>query len=225
MLEQERVSSLQVYDTHKDALKYVIQWMVAGGKDSTVSNAIQYPKDHLVNLVCLNRLTSQLGVGLLNDRTWKSIEHLLRYNPISLVDLQKIAPLPMIPGRMRCILREGLKKSVGTPHERLWYKQGTAQPELYQDALHVLSQVLDKIECEKEARRQALRAVQVTKQSTPSVNGHAKKPTMSMNGHPGARGEKVGSRSEWKYNEPKTPIGQTKRSAKPIFCFNCGQDE
>lgn len=65
-------------DTHKDCVKFVIQWMWSGGSDPVVNNAVLYPANHLGSLQVLNTFATRLGINALAERTTLDIDRITR---------------------------------------------------------------------------------------------------------------------------------------------------
>ncbi len=242
-LDVEHLPVLCMSDHHKDAIKYVAQWMTAGGSDSTLKGAIPYPKDGLQNLVCLNRLAADLGIGPLKKRTLQSIDNYTRRHCLTLMLIQRVFQIKGTPTETKTTIVSNLKKWVGSRLDREWIKQGEEHPEAFRTALPILADMRKEVEQACAAR--------VAKQSYHPKTGKPEILALPKAGKPNAGAKnlaKQGLSTKAKANKSddsmknsgpqpaSIPIEAPMPDSKPLkkstkatkagaACSNCGQME
>ena len=253
MLEQERVPMLYVPETHKATLTYVVQWMIEGGKDSTMNGAVPYPKDDLINLVCLNKLATYLDIDQLRDRTLNSIDLFTRHQPMTLECVDRLSKTSSLMPDARKIVMANLKKLVAGPANHTWEKKIAEHPDEYTAGQQLLSGLRKVVEEEKAGQRKL--RFQDEKRlpdiSKPTAATLATKGTMLTNAPVGkdkgprdvgpnaprqsnklAQAEKSGLGSPTattRLGTAKVTNGIAEQRFKAhkakVGCFNCGQEE
>lgn len=251
-LEQGRQQVLYINNYHKDAIKYITQWMTAGGLDSTVKGAIPYPND-FADLVCLNKLAAELGIHRLQERTLQSIDSYTCRHPLPMMLMQRVVLMRGIPTETRGTIITNLKKWIGSSVDGEWIKEGEQHPEALKGASALVVVVREEVAQDEEARRkvrlsrekrQAIKgksadAVLATGGKTPAKapvilgkgprNGgpsppqKPKKLANAVKNHNGARAAPTPIDSAIVTNGT---VAQSYKAAKAsIVCFNCGQAE
>ncbi len=252
-LVQQQLPVLYMTGYHKDAIKYVTQWMVAGGMDSTVKCAIPYPKDDFADLVCLNRLAADLGIRPLRERTLQSIDTYTRHHPMPLMVMQQVVSMAGIPIETRAMIIGNLKKWIGSRADGEWVKQGEQHPQAFEGAMSLLAVVRKEVAQAEEARRKA-RLSREQRQSTKAKSTDTVAPTGGKTSAkaPVAKGKGPRKEGPSPSNKPNklAYAGKNNMGAKPaskpfdsadatngipaqdakaakasVACFNCGQAE
>lgn len=252
-LAQRQLPVLYITSYHKDAIKYVTQWMTAGGMDSTVKGAIPYPKDNFPDLVCLNKLAAELGIRPLGERTLQSIDSYTRHRPMPLMVMQRVVSMAGIPAETQAMIINNLKKWIGSRADGEWTKQGEQHPEAFKGALALLAVVRKDVAQDQEARRKARMSREKhqpiqgkptdvvgatggkTPAKTPVAKGKgprkdgpdpSKKPNKLARGGKNDSGAKPASIPLDLANAANDIVVQNSKAAKAsIVCFNCGQAE
>ena len=72
LLHVRKQPLIQMKNTPRETLKFVLEWIITGGYDSNRKGAIPYPTD-IVDLICLHKVATNLDIGPLIERTTQSI--------------------------------------------------------------------------------------------------------------------------------------------------------
>lgn len=252
-LGEQQLPVLYMNNYHKDAIKYVTQWMVAGGKDSSVKGAIPYPKDDSPDLVCLNKLAAELGIRPLQERTFESIDNYTRHHPMPLMVMERVVSMAGIPVETRDMISTNLKKWIGSRADGEWVKQGEQHPQAFEGAMSLLAVVRKEVAQAEEARRKA----RLSREHRQSIKAKSTNNVAPTGGNTSAtvrvakgKGPRKEGRSASKKPNNLAYSGKNNIEAKPAskpldsadatkgmrarnakatkasaYCFNCGQAE
>lgn len=243
-LIEKHAGALYLPDSPKAPIKYIVEWMSAGGMQSTAKGCIPYPKDNLINLLCLNRLATYLEVDQLKKETLESIDLFTQYQRVDLKLLDQLSKTAHWTSESRPVVRTNVKKLIGGRIEQTWSAEAEEYPGRFKGALSLLGILGKEVAQEKEARRQA--KVSHAKPTGVGLPGARKTPPKRrvandkgpQNGGPNASkdankvttgvkdeaGSQPAPMPRVSVNATGGTMGQSSKVAKasPV-CFNCGQ--
>lgn len=105
---------------HKDAIKLIIEWMLAGGVDSNAKGAIPYPNFDLLKLLSLNKLVTFLEIDFLKNRTLNRIDSITRNQPLSFRQMMQLLSVADIPSETHAVLERNLPRWVAALNGDEW---------------------------------------------------------------------------------------------------------
>lgn len=108
---------------HKDPVKLIIEWMLAGGVDSKAKGSIPYPHDNPLKLLCLNKLVAFLKINSLENRTLKRIDNITRNQPLGFEQMIRLFSVASIPSETHHVLQRNLSRWVGALSSDEWKKK------------------------------------------------------------------------------------------------------
>lgn len=111
---------------HKDAIKLIIEWMLAGGVDSHARGCISYPFHDPLKLLCLNKLVAFLKIECLENRTLRRIDGITRNQPHTFEQMIRLFSVASIPSQTHHVLQRNLSRWVAALSNDEW-KQGCSQ--------------------------------------------------------------------------------------------------
>lgn len=117
-LTDKNTKTLYVF-AHKEAVKFVIEWMAGGGRDNA-KGVIPYPKNDLLKLLCLNKLVVYLEIPNLKDRTLRDTEALTKYGSVSSNQIARAFAIAQPLSQARAILEKNLTKWVASFNKKDW---------------------------------------------------------------------------------------------------------
>lgn len=97
---------------HKDAIKLIIGWMLAGGVDSVSKGSIPFPNNDLARLLSLNKLVAFLKIDSLENRTLRRIDSITRNQPLSFEQMTQLFSIASIPSETHNVLQRNLSRWV-----------------------------------------------------------------------------------------------------------------
>lgn len=109
--------------THKDAVKLIVEWMLAGGADSNAKGSIPYPNNDPLKLLSLNKLVAFLKIDSLENRTLKRINGITRNEPLSFEQMIRLFSVASIPFETHNVLQRNLARWVGALSSDEWKKK------------------------------------------------------------------------------------------------------
>ena len=240
----ENVGALYLQDCPKEAVKYLVEWMSAGGKQSTAKGSIPYPDNNLINLLCLNKLATYLEVIPLKEETLKSIDSFTRHQNMNLMLLDQVSKTAYWTPESLPIVRTNIKKLIGGRIEETWSAEVEEHPGRFKGALSLLEILGQEVTQEKKVRHKADVSYKKTADAALTTigktlaNGPVGKGTGARHEGPNSMKEsnKVGSgmmngagaksksMPRASTNATTGAIGQSSKAVKAsIVCFNCGQ--
>ena len=235
----------------KEPIKFVIEWMAAGNSYSTAKGAVKYPKDNLVNLVCLNQLATHLGVDGLKQETLKSIDLYTQRQRMDLTTIDRLFKKPDVSSEALAIIKTNTKKLIRGPKKQTWSEEAEEYPGRFPAGLSFLAALGKEVAEENEARRKARlsggKRQHAPKQptatrsategkilaDTPAANGKGPRnggPSTFKGPNRVTRGRKNDTGSQVASSAPANATGETaaqkpKAAKMNVVCFNCGQPE
>ena len=240
----EHAPVLYLTDISKEPVKYVIEWMVAGGTNSTAKGAVPYPKDDLLNLICLNKLATYLEVGPLKEQTLKSIELYTCHQPLTLMQLDRVFKRTDMSPEIGATIKASVKKWLRGPMKQTWSKETEEHPGAFKAALSVLADVSKEVVQAQKARCKAKipdgkrkhttgKATKVVLDNTGKISANANlaEGNGSQHGGPNAskkpieltRAGEAGRQPSSMPLDSARAIGDNAKAS--IKCFNCGAAE
>lgn len=138
---------------HKDPIKLVIEWMLAGGVDSHANGSIPYPYHDPLKLLCLNKLVAFLKIESLEIRTLKRIDGITRNQPQTFEQMIRLFSVASIPSQTHNVLQRNLSRWVAALSNDEW-KQRCSQASTHSEqkpAVALLGKIRLTVEenCEK----------------------------------------------------------------------------
>ncbi|MCJ1468569.1 hypothetical protein MMC07_007198 [Pseudocyphellaria aurata] len=130
-LEAENAKVLYL-TAHKDAIKLVVEWMLAGGVDSNAKGAIPYPNSDPLKLLCLNKHVAFLEIDFLKNPTLKRIDNITRNQPLSFEQMMILLSVVGIPSDTHSILERNFPRWIAALHGDEWkrkFSQASAHSE------------------------------------------------------------------------------------------------
>lgn len=104
---------------HKEAVKFVIEWMAAGGTDNA-RGSVSYPKDDLLKILCLNKLAVHLEISALVNRTLREIKVLSQHGSMTSDQIARAFVIAQPMSQARFILEQNLTKWMATFGAKEW---------------------------------------------------------------------------------------------------------
>lgn len=141
---------------HKTAVKFIVQWMMAGGRDIQRKESVAYPEGDIINLLCLNELASYLEIDALLNRTLRSIEKVMNTQTMTSDQMARAFAVASKSSAARNILEQKLKRWIATYSDSQWKKK--CQQAINKSALPVLSQLRSATKNNREYQKKLTRS-------------------------------------------------------------------
>ncbi|MCJ1427624.1 hypothetical protein MMC29_005527 [Sticta canariensis] len=150
-LDEENAKVLYL-TAHKDPIKLIIEWMLAGGVDSNRNGSIPYSQNDVHKLLSLNKLVAFLKIDSLENRTLKRIDSITRSQPLSFEQMTRLFSVASIPSETHNVLQRNLSRWVAALSSDEWekkYSQASTQSD-QKPALIILSMLRLAVEERRE---------------------------------------------------------------------------
>ena len=118
-LDEQNAKALYL-NANKNTIRFIIEWMAAGGRDSTADGAIRYPQDCALNILALNKLAYCLRVISLYERTLSDFDHLTRRPLNKIMDVAVILTSDNVPPETSAVFQHNVKSWILAVDDTAW---------------------------------------------------------------------------------------------------------
>lgn len=98
---------------HKNLVKFVIQWMLAGGAHGNYKHAVEYPREDADKLAALLKFSAQNGIAGLVQRTKETLLEVIGKQAVSFKQFETVFNRTSATDKLREILVKGTKAWTG----------------------------------------------------------------------------------------------------------------